>query len=81
MEGAMCAIVFGAVMIVAGLAPGLWNSLVAGVAEGITSFSDALRGNPAYESGISSSSREREPLVALLGVALVLLGILNFLSV
>lgn len=80
MEGVAVAIVFGLVMIVVGLAPGLWRELVDGVAHGIASFSDALRGMPHYERTAAPTNREREPLLALLGLALVLLGILAFLS-
>lgn len=80
MEGVAAAIVLGVVMIVVGLMPGHWRELAVGVAHGIANFSDALRGVPQYERETERSSREREPLLALLGVALVLLGILAFLS-
>ncbi len=80
MEGVAVSLVFGVVMIVVGLMPGLWRELVDGFANGIANFSDALRGVPQYERGAAPSSRKREPLLAMLGAALVLLGILAFLS-
>ena len=76
MESVAALLVLGALMIVLGLVPGQWNNLVWGVATGITNFSDALRGNPSYDHGNPPADRNREPIVALLGVALILLGIL-----
>jgi len=80
MKGASIAVVFGAVMIVIGLTPGLWRDLVEELSTGIRYFSDSLRGIPPYGPLTSHSNRERQPLLMLLGIALILLGTLNFLS-
>ena len=80
MESVAAILVLGALMVVVGMVPGQWNNLVWGVATGITNFSDALRGNPSYEHGNPPADRNREPVVALIGVALILLGVLVSLT-
>lgn len=74
------AVVFGLVMIVLGIVPGLWHELTACMVAGVVNFSAALRGIPPYANAPRQEVRRREPLVALLGVAVVLLGILSQLT-
>jgi len=70
------ALVFGIVMIVLGMVPGLWHDLTACMAAGMLNFSAALFGMPPHASALRQDVQRREPLVALLGLAVVLLGIL-----
>lgn len=80
MENAAVLVAFGIVMIVLGVVRGLWDDLADGVIAGISNFSAALRGMPAHAIPARRADRRREPLVALLGVAAVLLGLLARLS-
>lgn len=74
------ALVFGIVIIVLGTVPGLWHDLTACMGAGIVNFSAALRGIPPHASAPRRDVRRSEPLVALLGLAVVLLGILSQLT-
>ena len=67
-------------MIVLGVVPGLWHPLTACMAAGIPNFSAALFGMPPHASAPRQDVRRREPLLALLGLAVVLLGILSQLT-
>jgi len=77
MKGAALAISFGIAMIVIGLSRGF----VQGMIDGITNFAEAIRGVPPNMRPIDYSIGHREPLLALLGAAFVLLGVWAYLSV
>lgn len=80
MENAAVVVALGAVMIGLGMVRGLWDDLADGVSAGISNFSAVLRGLPAHAIPARRTERRREPLVALMGVAVVLLGLLARLS-
>lgn len=80
MENAAVVVAFGIVMIVLGMVRGLWDDLADGLIAGISNFSSVLRGMPSHVIPARRAERRREPLVALLGVAVVLLGVLARLS-
>ena len=76
MRGASIAITFGVAMIALGLTRGLWQALM----HGIVSFSEGIRGVPPSMRSINYGTEQREPLLALLGVAFFLLGSWAYLS-
>jgi len=71
---------FGTALIVLGMVRGLWDDLADGVMAGISNFSAVLRGMPAHAIPARRAERRREPLVALIGLAVALLGLLARLS-
>ena len=76
MKSAALAISIGIAMIVIGLTRGFWQGMI----DGITNLSHAIRGVPPNMRPIDYSTGQREPLLALLGVAFVLLGVWAYLS-
>jgi len=76
MKGASIAIALGIAMIVIGLTRGFWQGMI----DGIVNASRTIRGVPPNMRPIDYSAGQREPLLALLGVAFVLLGVWAYLS-
>jgi len=77
------AIIIGSVLIVLGLVPGLFQRLKEGIKEGILTFSELLR-SPFSPVGVqrkADNENVARPIsLALLGVAMILLGLLSYFS-
>jgi hypothetical protein len=76
MKGAAIVISLGIAMIVIGLTRGFWQAMI----DGIVNSSHTIRGAPPNRHPIDYSTGQREPLLALLGFAFVLLGVWACLS-
>jgi len=67
-------IVLGTAMIFLGLTRGAWQGLI----KGFVNFSNALRGSPPKIE--PNEHHEREPILALLGLAVILFAIWAYLA-
>ena len=77
------AIVIGSALIVLGVVPGLFQRLKEGVKEGIQTFSESLRSpfSPVSVRHKTDHENVSRPIsLALLGVAMILLGLLSYFS-
>jgi len=77
------AIVIGSVLIVLGLVPGLFQRLKEGIKEGIHTFSESLRSpfSPVSVRHKADHENVSRPItLALVGVAVILLGLLSYFS-